>query len=41
MLPHHRHLIRHRKNGKSIWVDIFILALLAEIGVLLYGWFTH
>ncbi len=46
-LPHHRHL-RDRKmhewqreEGPSIWVDVLVIAILIEIGILLYGWFSH
>ncbi len=46
-LPHHRHLRRHKSNewlreeGRSLWVDLLVIAVLIEIGVLLYGWFAH
>ena len=47
-LPHHRHLRRHKANGwqreesgKNIWVDLLVIAVLIEIGVLLYGWLAH
>lgn len=46
-LPHHRHLRRHKANGwqreegRSLWVDLLVIAVLIEIGVLLYGWFAH